>query len=61
MNKDQAKGAIKDAAGKFQRKVGEAVGSEEQQVEGIKKQVEGKLQKTVGDVKEEIKDATKGA
>lgn len=59
MNKDQAKGAIKDAAGKVQQKVGEAVGSEEQQAKGMKKQVEGNVQKTVGDVKETIKDANK--
>jgi len=61
MNKDQVKGAIKDAAGKFQQKVGETVGSEKQEVEGLKKQVEGKLQKTFGDVKEDIKEATKDA
>lgn len=59
MNKDQAKGSIKDAAGKVQQKVGEAVGSEEQQAKGLKKQVEGNVQKTIGDVKENIKDANK--
>jgi uncharacterized protein YjbJ (UPF0337 family) len=56
MNKDQVKGVIKDAAGQVQQKVGAAVGSDKQEIEGIKKQIEGKLQKSVGDVKENIKD-----
>ncbi|MCR4302340.1 MAG: CsbD family protein [Sulfuricaulis sp.] len=59
MNKDQAKGAAKDAAGKVQRKFGEAIGSEKQQVKGLGKQVEGKAQKAVGNAKEDIKDAAK--
>lgn len=52
MNTDQVKGAIKDAAGKVQRKAGEAAGSTTQQAKGAARQVEGKLQKAVGDVKE---------
>ena len=60
MNKDQVKGAIKDAAGKVQQKVGEAVGSEKQEAKGFKKQVEGKLQKASGNVKENIKDIVEG-
>ncbi len=59
MNKDQVKGAVKDAAGKVQQKVGELVNSPEQQAKGIAKQVEGTAQKKAGDVKEAIKDATK--
>ncbi|MEO7855062.1 MAG: CsbD family protein [Rubrivivax sp.] len=59
MNKDQVKGSIKDAAGKVQRKVGEATGSTEQQAKGLGKQVEGKSQKAVGDAKETLKDANK--
>ena len=57
MNKDQVKGAIKDAAGKLQEKTGEIVGSQEQQVKGMAKQVEGTAQKKMGDVKEAVKDA----
>lgn len=57
MNSDQAKGAIKDAAGKVQQKVGEAVGSKEQQAKGLAKQAGGSTQKAVGDVKEAVKDA----
>lgn len=59
MNKDQIKGAVKDAAGKVQQKAGELVNSPEQQAKGIAKQVEGQAQKKVGDVKEAIKDARK--
>jgi len=59
MNKDQVKGAAKDAAGKVQRKAGEAVGSEEHQAKGLGKQAEGKTQKAYGDAKEAVKDATK--
>jgi uncharacterized protein YjbJ (UPF0337 family) len=60
MNKDQIKGTIKDNAGKLQQKVGEAVGSDKQQVEGMEKQIEGKAQKAFGNIKESIKDAKKG-
>ncbi|KQP22817.1 CsbD family protein [Pseudorhodoferax sp. Leaf267] len=56
MNSDQVKGALKDAAGKVQEKVGEVTGSREQEAKGIAKQVEGKTQKQVGDGKEAVKD-----
>ena len=57
MNTDQIKGSVKDVAGKAQRKLGEAVGSTEQQVKGAATPVEGKGQKAVGNVKEAVKDA----
>ena len=59
MNKDQVKGAVKDAAGKVQSKTGEMTGSTEQQIKGMAKQVEGKTQKNLGDAKEIAKDAAK--
>jgi len=59
MNKDQVKGSVKDAAGKVQQKVGEAIGSNTQQAKGLGKQAEGKFQKAAGDAKEAYKDATK--
>lgn len=59
MNKDQVKGAVKDAAGKVQQKTGEAIGSTEQQAKGLAKQAEGKTQKTYGDAKEVLKDANR--
>jgi uncharacterized protein YjbJ (UPF0337 family) len=52
MNKDQVKGAVKDAAGKVQRKAGEAMGSNKQQAKGMAKQAEGKVQKATGDMKD---------
>jgi uncharacterized protein YjbJ (UPF0337 family) len=59
MNSDQIKGTIKDAAGKVQRKAGEAVGSPNQQVKGAAKQAEGKAQKSLGDTKDAVKDSQK--
>jgi uncharacterized protein YjbJ (UPF0337 family) len=55
MNKDQVKGAVKDAAGKVQRKTGEAIGSPKQEAKGAAKQVEGKAQKTLGNAREAVK------
>lgn len=55
MNKDQAKGAAKDAAGKVQSKTGEAIDSPEQQGKGMAKQAEGKTQKKMGNAKETLK------
>lgn len=59
MNKDQAKGAVKDVVGKVQQKVGEVTGDEDQQAKGLQKQGEGKLQKGYGDAKEKVKDILK--
>jgi uncharacterized protein YjbJ (UPF0337 family) len=55
MNRDQVKGSIKDAAGKVQRKAGEAAGSTGQQIKGAARQAEGKMQKAAGDVREAAK------
>lgn len=54
MNSDQIKGTIKDAAGKIQRKAGEAMGSPKQEVKGTLKQAEGKAQKALGDTKDAV-------
>ncbi len=59
MNSDQVKGAVKDAAGKVQRKAGELIDSPSQQVKGAAKQVEGKTQKAAGDVREKLEDSGK--
>jgi uncharacterized protein YjbJ (UPF0337 family) len=59
MNRDQVKGAAKDVAGKFQRKVGELTGNENQQAKGAAKQVEGKVQKGVGNIEEALDKADK--
>jgi len=55
MNKDQIKGKAKEVGGKVQQKVGEAVGSRQQQSEGLSNQAEGKVQKQVGNLKEVAK------
>lgn len=55
MNEDQIKGKAKDIGGKIQEKVGEAVGSRQQQSEGQSKQVEGKVQEKAGDLKDIVK------
>ena len=59
MNKDQAKGTVKDVAGKAQEALGKATGNTEQQAKGEARQVEGKVQKGVGNVKQGVKDAFK--
>ena len=61
MNSNQIKGAVKDAAGKVQRKVGEAAGSVKQQAKGAAKQVEGKTQKALGDAQEAAEDSAREA
>lgn len=55
MNDDQIKGKTKDIGGKIQEKVGEAVGSRQQQREGVSNQAEGKVQEKAGDVKDIFK------
>ncbi len=57
MNKDQAKGGIKDIAGKAQEKLGQATDDRSQQAKGMAKQVEGKVQKGFGDAKDKAEDA----
>jgi uncharacterized protein YjbJ (UPF0337 family) len=59
MNKDQVKGATKQAIGKVQEQAGKLVGSEEQEAKGLGKQVAGNVQKNVGDAKENVSDAIK--
>jgi uncharacterized protein YjbJ (UPF0337 family) len=59
MNKNQIEGTIKKTAGKIQQKVGEATGSNSQQVKGAAKRIEGSFQKSVGDVEQKIDDSVK--
>lgn len=51
MNKDQAKGHLKDLAGKARAKIGSMTGNRSEQAKGLGNQAEGKLQKGVGDLK----------
>lgn len=59
MNKDQAKGVLKDVAGKAQETAGQVTGDREQQAKGVIRQVEGKGQKALGDAKDIVEDAKK--
>ena len=51
MNKDQAKGHVKDMVGKARQKIGSLTGNRSEQAKGAANRVEGKLQKGVGDLK----------
>jgi len=51
MNKDQAKGHVKDMVGKARQKVGSLTGNRSEQAKGMGNRAEGKLQKGVGDLK----------
>lgn len=61
MNKDQIKGAIKEAAGEAQEHLGRLVGSKEQEAKGHALEMEGKVQKNVGNAKEAVADAADDA
>ncbi|HEX5865672.1 MAG TPA: CsbD family protein [Casimicrobiaceae bacterium] len=52
MNRNQVKGAAKNAAGKVQQKLGELTGNKTQQAKGAAKRVEGTVQKGAGDVEQ---------
>ena len=51
MNRDQAKGHMKDIAGKARAKIGKMTGSRKQQAKGMAQQAAGKAQKGMGDMK----------
>ena len=57
MNKDQAKGTLKNVTCKLQTEAGKLVGNTDMQTKGLKKQVAGLAQKGLGDAKEIVKDA----
>jgi len=59
MNRDQLKGAAKDAGGKIEREAGKLTGNKSQQAKGMARQVEGKVQKGVGDVKGAAREASR--
>jgi uncharacterized protein YjbJ (UPF0337 family) len=51
MNKDQAKGHMKDMVGKAREKLAGLIGNRKEQAKGMANQAEGKLQKGYGDAK----------
>lgn len=61
MNKNQVKGAAKEAAGVVQKEFGKAVDSPKHTIEGAAKEVVGKTQKAAGNIQEDVKDERKKA
>ena len=58
---DKIKGVTNEAVGKAKQGVGQAVGSDRLQGEGVIQEVKGKGQKAVGDAKQATKDAVNTA
>jgi uncharacterized protein YjbJ (UPF0337 family) len=54
---DKVKGVSNEAIGKAKQGIGEAVGSDRLEGEGVIQEVKGKGQKAVGDAKDATKDA----
>lgn len=59
MNKQQVKGAAKEAAGKIQRKAGTAASSREHEIKGGARELAGKAQRAYGDAKEGTRSRTR--
>ncbi len=59
MNKDQVAGRVDQAKGKVKEVAGRVTGSEKLESEGLVDQASGKVQSTYGDAKEKAKDAIK--
>jgi len=59
MNRNQVKGALKDAAGKVQEGAGRVTGNRSQEAKGLGRQAAGKVQKGVGDAVEAVRDAAR--
>ena len=57
MNEHQVKGRVEQAKGKVKEVAGRAVGNDRLRAEGEIDQVAGKTEKTYGDTKERVKDA----
>jgi len=56
MNKNQIEGRVDQAKGKLKEAAGKLIGNEQLQVEGRVEQAGGKLQAKVGDIKQAAKD-----
>ena len=59
MHKDEIKGAGNDAKGKIKEAAGKALGDERLQAEGAGDQAKGNLQKAAGSLKEGVRDILK--
>jgi uncharacterized protein YjbJ (UPF0337 family) len=60
MNKDQAKGRIEEAKGKVKEVAGNLVGNDDLELKGKIQKSGGKVQAAYGDLKQDVKDASKG-
>ncbi|MBV5274607.1 CsbD family protein [Lamprocystis purpurea] len=58
MNKEQVKGRYEEAKGAVKEAAGKVVGNEELEIKGNVQKNAGKVQAGLGDLKEDIKDAT---
>jgi uncharacterized protein YjbJ (UPF0337 family) len=56
MSGDRVKGSLKEAKGNIKEAAGKALGDEKLKREGQADQVEGKVQNTVGGIKDTLKD-----
>ena len=61
MNKDQVKGRFEEAKGKIKEVAGKFVGNETLEVKGKIQKTLDEAQAKFGDVKQDIKDSKKGA
>jgi uncharacterized protein YjbJ (UPF0337 family) len=61
MNKDQVAGRVKEAKGKIKEAAGKLVGNESLRAKGKVQKILGEAQAKFGDVKQDVKDAKKGA
>jgi uncharacterized protein YjbJ (UPF0337 family) len=59
MNKDQVKGRVEEAKGAVKEAAGRMTGKPELEDRGTLEKVAGKAQKTYGDVKEQVKEEWK--
>ena len=59
MDQDRMKGSLKEAKGHVKETAGKAMGDEKMKREGQADQVEGKVQNVVGGIKDSLKDRSK--
>jgi len=59
MDQDRMKGSLKEAKGHIKETAGKATGDEKLKREGQADQVEGKVQNVVGGIKDAVKDQRK--
>jgi uncharacterized protein YjbJ (UPF0337 family) len=60
-NKDQVKGRVNEAEGKVKELAGKMVGNESLEAKGKREKILGQARAKFGDVKQDIRDAKKGA